>query len=403
MNKITICGIGPGNKKLVLPAVLDAVAGCDVLLGGKRHLEEFAQPGQRTVTLTGHEAELREVIQTLRAESITVLVSGDTGFHSLLRTFKRLFPNVDVRVIPGISSYQYFFAQLQMSYEGAFIGSLHGTSVRFTDKVRHHALSFLLTDRHQNWKYVAQQLVAEGLGNCMMHVGNRLSYADECIVSAPAEEMVQQEHAFDLCAVIVENPDVEAYRQISYGLPDETFVRGKVPMTKEEVRAVVLSKLSLRSHDHLVDVGAGTGSVALEAARLLSDGRVTALERNEEGVKLIYQNALQLGINNLEIQQGKAASLLPACRDVTRVFIGGSGGELAEIVQWTAEKTAPDTVVVITAVTLNTLEEGRRLLQSDKFSSPEVVQVAVTRVEKVGNSDMLRAQSPVWIIRAVRK
>jgi precorrin-6B methylase 2 len=130
---------------------------------------------------------------------------------------------------------------------------------------------------------------------------------------------------------------------------------------------------------------------------------VTALERNEEGVKLIYQNALQLGINNLEVQQGKAASLLPDCRDVTRVFIGGSGGELADIVQWVATETAPETVVVITAVTLNTLEESRRLLQSEKFGAPEVVQVAVTRVEKVGNSDMLRAQSPVWVIRAVRK
>ena len=120
-------------------------------------------------------------------------------------------------------------------------------------------------------------------------------------------------------------------------------------------------------------------------------------------MKLIYQNALQLGINNLEIQQGNAASLLPACRDANRVFIGGSGGELADIVQWVATETAPETVVVITAVTLNTLEESRRLLQSEKFGAPEVVQVAVTRVEKVGNSDMLRAQSPVWVIRAVRK
>ena len=406
MNKITICGIGPGNKQLVLPAVMEAVANCDVLMGGKRHLEEFALPGQHTVRLNGHEAELRREVETMCTSSlqnITLLVSGDTGFHSLLRTFKRLFPQVDVRVIPGISTYQYFFAQLQLSYENAYIGSLHGTSVRFTDKVRHHRFSFLLTDRHQNWKYMAQQLVAEGLGRCRMHVGNRLSYADECIVSATAEELAQQEHDFDLCAVIVENPDFDAWRNVSYGLPDETFVRGKVPMTKEEVRAVVLSKLSLRSHDHLLDVGAGTGSVALEAARLLSDGRVTALERNEEGVKLIYQNALQLGINNLEIQQGNAASLLPACRDVNRVFIGGSGGELADIVQWVATDTAPETVVVITAVTLNTLEESRRLLQSEKFGAPEVVQVAVTRVEKVGNSDMLRAQSPVWVIRAVRK
>jgi precorrin-6B C5,15-methyltransferase / cobalt-precorrin-6B C5,C15-methyltransferase len=403
MNKITICGIGPGNKQLVLPAVLEAVADCEVLLGGKRHLEEFALPGQRTVRLNGHETELREAIQTTDAQRITLLVSGDTGFHSLLRTFKRLFPQMDVRVIPGISTYQYFFAQLQLSYEDAYIGSLHGTSVRFTDKVQHHRFSFLLTDRHQNWKYIVQQLVAEGLGQCRVYVGNRLSYADECIVSATAAELAQQEHDFDLCAVIVENSEFKAHRELSYGLPDETFVRGKVPMTKEEVRAVVLSKLSLRSHDHLVDVGAGTGSVALEAARLLSEGRVTALESNEEAVKLIYQNALQLGINNLEIHQGTAASLLPDCRDVTRVFIGGSGGELADIVQWVAEKTASETVVVITAVTLNTLEESRRLLLSDKFGAPEVVQVAVTRVEKVGNSDMLKAQSPVWIIRAVRK
>jgi cobalt-precorrin-6B (C15)-methyltransferase len=182
------------------------------------------------------------------------------------------------------------------------------------------------------------------------------------------------------------------------GIPDDYFIRGDVPMTKEEVRVIALSKLRLEPTDHMIDIGAGTGSVSIEAARALPAGQVVAVERSALAIDLIRKNICKFGIENMIITEGAAPEALQNVTGINKVFIGGSGGELHSILDWVSSHTLAGTRLVITAVTLDTLQLARQYLADSVFAIPEIIQVAVTHVVHIGNSDMLKANSPVFII-----
>ena len=208
---IYICGIGPGHPDYILPKVFRRVADSDLLIGGKRHLSLFDCTGKETFALSSNiddiVCRLRQLLQhNPNGKQVTLLVSGDTGFHSLLGTMERYFSPDDYVVIPGISSFQYLFAQVGMSYHDAHITSIHGIDADVVDLVRKHSKLFLLTDARRSWNHIAQLLCDNGLGEYKMIVGNRLSYPDETIIRKTARELVNEEHEFGLCSVIILNP-----------------------------------------------------------------------------------------------------------------------------------------------------------------------------------------------------
>jgi len=203
--KINVCGIGPGNPELIVPEVFRLVAESTLVVGGSRHLEIFNVSDKETWVLRNNIEQIIETLKTSEHAAITVLVSGDTGFHSLLTTLLRHFIPTELNVIPGISSYQYFFAKLAMTYHDAWIGSLHGMTVDYVMKVKSNRKTFLLTDSLNSWKQIAMRLSENGLGECEMYVGNRLSYPDEQIVFSTANELKEQQHDFTLCSVIIIN------------------------------------------------------------------------------------------------------------------------------------------------------------------------------------------------------
>lgn len=205
--KINVCGIGPGNRELIVPEVFRLVAESRLVVGGSRHLEIFNVSDKETWVLRNNIEQIIETLKTAEHTAITVLVSGDTGFHSLLTTLLRHFKPTELNVIPGISSYQYFFAKLAMTYHDTWIGSVHGMTVDYVMKVKSNRKTFLLTDSLNSWKQIATHLSETGLGECEMYVGNRLSYPDEQIVVGTANELKEQQHDFGLCSVIIINKD----------------------------------------------------------------------------------------------------------------------------------------------------------------------------------------------------
>jgi precorrin-6Y C5,15-methyltransferase (decarboxylating) CbiT subunit len=186
------------------------------------------------------------------------------------------------------------------------------------------------------------------------------------------------------------------------GISDNEFIRGEVPMTKEEVRVLSLSKLHLTEGDRIADIGAGTGSVSVEIARLLPQSPVFAVEHLEKAVELIRLNATKFATPNIRIIVGKAPEVLRQIPDVNKIFIGGSDGSLKEILEWVNTHTLSGARVVVNAVTLDTLFVARDHLSTSAFHQTEIIQVSVNRIEKAGNSDMFRPQSPVFIISATR-
>lgn len=186
------------------------------------------------------------------------------------------------------------------------------------------------------------------------------------------------------------------------GIPDELFVRGNVPMTKEEVRAITLSKLRPREDSIVVDVGAGTGSIAIEAAHLCPKGKVIAIERKEEGVALIRENCARFQVE-VEILHGNAADKLKTMKAFDRVIIGGSGGELEEIIQLCHDKLTKDGRIVVNSITLETLYASIQCLEKIGFSHVEAVSVNVARGRKVGRYTLMEALNPIYVISGVKK
>lgn len=203
--QISICGIGPGHPDYILPLVFQKVKAADVLIGGKRQLTLFSSYSKSTCVFDGKLDHLKKTIIENDRKKLVVLVSGDTGFHSLRRYIYREFPEYEIEIIPGISSFQYMYAKLGLGYENAFLGSMHGTEIDFIENIKLYKSVFLLTDKNNNWKEIADRLVKCGMGDLKIHIGNKLSYEDERIISCYAKKALEINEDFHLCSVIIEN------------------------------------------------------------------------------------------------------------------------------------------------------------------------------------------------------
>lgn len=187
------------------------------------------------------------------------------------------------------------------------------------------------------------------------------------------------------------------------GIPDEEFIQGRVPLTKEEVRSVALSKTRLREDHIIYDIGAGTGSLSIEAALLAPRGKVFAIERNPEALDLVRQNRERFQVENLTLLPGQAPEALVSLPTADRIIIGGSGGRLPEILEVSAKKLGEGGMLTLLAVTLDTLTAAQRILEEEPWTGMEMVQLVVTRGVKVGKFRILKALNPVFILTASLK
>ncbi|WP_042349365.1 decarboxylating cobalt-precorrin-6B (C(15))-methyltransferase [Bacillus massiliigorillae] len=184
-------------------------------------------------------------------------------------------------------------------------------------------------------------------------------------------------------------------------MKDDVFIRGKTPMTKEEVRAVALDKLQLKGAKRFLDVGAGTGSVSIQAAARYPNLAVTALERNEEALELIQLNKSKFALGNIEIISAYAPIMLSHSYDA--IFIGGSGGKLAEIIEWSHNLLLPDGRLVLNFILLENLQEALNLLDDQKWSEIETVMLQASKLMKLGNGSFFKPQNPTYIISCCKK
>lgn len=188
------------------------------------------------------------------------------------------------------------------------------------------------------------------------------------------------------------------------GLPDAAFVRGKVPMTKQEIRILTLVKAQIGPRDIVYDIGAGTGSLSIEAARLAPEGHVYAVERKEEAIRLIEANGERFGLENLSVIEAEAPAGLENLPLADAVLIGGSGGHLASILDCVAGKMREGGRLVLNCITVQTLAAALDYLHAhEAVYRYEAVQVQVSRLRRVGPYDMADAQNPVYIITCTKE
>ena len=395
---LNVIGMGPGSHKLLTKEALEAIQASDILLGPTRLIESVEELGAtRTLKVACKLSEMEDLIsENMNKKVIGILASGDTGFYSIANWVKKKFQDqLEVRYITGISSLQYFCNKLQKPYESIRTISVHGRENRVLGEVLSYESVFVLTGGNYKVQHICQMLVEEGLGEVKVFIGEHLSYPHERVLKGEAKDFV--EAAFDdLAVMIIEREVKEGSRQVTYGLEDECFIRGKVPMTKEEVRTICLSKMMLLESDIVYDIGAGTGSVAIEMARLCKKGYIYALEKKEEAISLIKANKEKFSIYNMAVIQTKCPEGMEELPPADKVFIGGSSGELEEILKVVLSKN-PLTRIVVTAITLETLVETLSCAKSYGLEA-SYTQISVANSKNIGTYHMMMGQNPIFII-----
>ncbi len=395
---IYIVGAGPGNPDLLTAAARRAVEESTVLIGSRRIIEPYAKAG-KLVYETYKPSAIRHIAEEIGegGGSAAVLVSGDVGFYSLAQSLK--FPETcKVVLYPGISSLAYFAAKLGISWHDVHIVSRHGRYESLAAAVSAHRKVFCLTGGEDTVSSLCGELCRAGLGNVRIDVGSRLSYDDERIVSGTAEAVSDLE--IDALAVMMiynDNP-CRIFGTV-HGLPDELFIRGAVPMTKQAVRSAAISLLRPGRSDCVYDIGAGTGSCAVELSLQVPFGHVYAFECNKEAINVLQKNKEKFGAENMTIVYGDAAAAMreqpvPHC-----AFIGGTKGRLEDILDQIYEKNKYCRVV-LTSVTLETLAAATLYYQKRQEYSVSVTQIQAAVSKKIASHHLMNGQNPVHIITA---
>ena len=407
---VTIAGIGPGSRETMTKEVLDAAAEADCLIGAGRMLEHMAAARQETFEAISPEAITGFIREHTEYQNFTVLMSGDTGFFSGTRKLLEALSGKEmpcrVRVLPGISSLSCLCSRLGVSYEDVRMVSLHGREHDIVREVCEHSKVFVLVGGKDGTTGLCRTLTDAGFGDAKLSVGERLSYKEEKITVGTAKDL--QEQTFDpLSAVLIEYDSGKKDRIVTHGLPDEMFERGSkeagiVPMTKREIRSICLSYLGLTKDAVCWDIGAGTGSVAIEMALQASEGQVFAVEKDPDAAGLIAVNAKKLGAFHVTVVKGKA---LDACKDLpapTHVFVGESSGNLRQILEIVRQKN-PAAVIVVTAVTLETAAQLSLLAGEPEYADAQITSVNIAGGRKAGSYHLMTARNPVTIFCFGRK
>ncbi|WP_297959578.1 precorrin-6y C5,15-methyltransferase (decarboxylating) subunit CbiE [uncultured Ruminococcus sp.] len=391
--KVYIVGTGTDGGKTLTAEAKKAINAADVLIGAGRMVEGYRDCG-KTVLEEYRSGEIRRFLEEGCFGTAAVLMSGDCGFFSGAAALAEALEDFDTEIICGIASPVYLFSKLKMDWSDCNFVSLHGRSGNIVRAVCAHRLTFFLLGGEITAAQVCQRLCEYGRGAVKVYIGERLGYPDERIISGRAEELTETD-ASGLCVLLAENPDYE--RGIPGFIPDESFIRGSVPMTKAEVRCLAVAGLDIGRDDICWDIGGGTGSVSVAMALQCERGRVFSVEREPVAAELIRSNLRKFGCDNIEVREGDAVDTAAELPVPDCVFVGGSGGKLRDIVMTAAAKNS-NIRLTVTAVSLETLSECTAVFDELGFEA-EITQIAVTRTKKAGTHTMLSAENPVFIIK----
>ncbi len=401
--RVDIVGAGPGGREGVTLEGMRALKEADLVIGARRILEALDLGTARQVALVSP-SDIAALLDTEAATGCVraaVAVSGDVGLYSLAAPLRAALagrPGIELCEHPGVSSLQCLCARLHMPWQDAYVLSAHGRECDVAGAAQCHGLTFALTGGATRAHDICAQLAQRGMGGLIVHVGESLCCEGERVVSGTAEQLAREVFS-DLACMLIENPAPIARAWQAPGLRDTDFTRGAAPMTKEEVRQAVVCKLRLTPDACVWDVGAGTGSVSVECGLAACEGRVYAVECEHERIGLIAQNAQRLGALNVFTVEGTAPGALGGLPAPTHVFVGGSGGQLAAIVD-ASLKANPEARVVVSAVCVETLGQALDAFKAHAMVDIEVTQISVAKAREVGGLHMMGAQNPVWLVSA---
>jgi precorrin-6Y C5,15-methyltransferase (decarboxylating) len=394
MKKLFIVGFGIGHDDFWTKKATDIIRSADRVLT----LSRFFQNDSSV-----EHVDLSELIRQLSlpiSGTTVVLVGGDCCFFSITWELVQKFSNLyEIELVNGISSVQYFSAKILVPYDDALLISVHGREKeRIVSHTAYNKKIFVLTGGKYKAHDLCRILYENGLTKVNIQIGEKLSCSDERIVGGNPETL--KDLVFDdLSIMYIENKSARNPRQ---AIGDEDFIRGHVPMTKEEVRCLSLRQLEIQPEDILYDIGAGTGSMSVEMARWASEGIVYAVEKNDEALELIEKNKIKHSAFNIVVVKTQAPEHLEKLPIPNKAFIGGSSGNIDTIVNTLLEMN-PKIKIVATAVSLQSLNQILNAYTIFGLNETKTICVNIAKSKKNGNYDIMTAQNPVYIITGTRR
>jgi precorrin-6Y C5,15-methyltransferase (decarboxylating) len=408
-----------GAASLATPALAHLRA-ASVVIGAARTLalfeDEILPAAERHVL-----GALPEAVELIRAareagRAVVVLATGDPLCHGIAAYLASRLCVQAIEVLPNVSTLQLACARVGLPWADARIISIHARDAgewqrgappehglyALAQALRTHERLLVLTSPANTPDRVARLLLAEGMeGDFLLAVAERLNQAGERVLAdLEATEAATMQFA---------DPNVlllwrvrERVQPVRFGLMDAAYVQRqpeKGLITKQEVRAVSLARMQLRADSRVWDIGAGSGSVGLEAARLCPQGHVWAIEKNVDDFVIAGRNREAFGLSNHSLVHGKAPEGLDLWPDPDAVFIGGSGGELAGLIKLCLKRLRTDGWLVMNFVTLENLATATAALE-EAGARWDVLQLQAARSKPILHMHRMAAENPVWIVCA---
>jgi precorrin-6Y C5,15-methyltransferase (decarboxylating) len=402
LNRISVIGLDGSPLSPEAGALIDDAV---LVVGGERHLESLNVEPERSAALKGDLSEAMELVEASEGP-VVVLASGDPGFFGIVRLLRERFDGVGLYVLPGVSSVARAFARAGLTWEDAAVVSVHGRDGRSLRRAvnvcRAHPKVAVLTSPDFGPAELAREL--EGAGRSFV-VAERLGEPDERIFHGDAAAVAGEEWK-DPNVVLVLNETRMAggkswiaglHRESgAWALPESEFEHRSGMITKPEIRSLVIARLGPAPGDLVWDVGAGSGSVGIECARL--GAAAIAVERDPESCARIRRNAARHDVC-VEVVEGEASAVLHALPEPDTVFVGGTGGSFEEIVKLAAVRARR--AVVLTLITLERVIPAAEILV-DCGLEVETTFLQASRVKGVGALHRLAAETPVFVVAGSR-
>ncbi|MBE0582669.1 MAG: precorrin-6y C5,15-methyltransferase (decarboxylating) subunit CbiE [Desulfofustis sp.] len=359
-----ICG------EVLDPAVEELIAGDIGTIACSHYYRSILQnyPGfskKKWLSITPVGECLKQIKGAVSRGPVLVITSGDPLLFGLGRLLLSHFPAGCLRFIPAVSSLQICFSRFGIPWDDAKIISLHGREAKQLDQYHQEQKLFVFTDKKNSpdtiARYLLESLGPEKASTFTIHVGEKLATTDERLYSGSLEQTAKHEFSQPNCMILI-NSDGESASQPRFGLTEEELFHSRGLITKNEVRAAVLHALALPEKGVIWDIGAGSGSISIECARLAPGNALYAIEKNETQRENIEKNKNRYRCSNIFVIAGEAPQALAHLPVPDRVFVGGSGGKLEAIVRTVDKLATEKTIIVLTAVTEKTAIEAPKLL-----------------------------------------
>jgi len=394
---VCIIGVGSDGITGLSQMLCEKIEAADELWGGERLLNQVPDREAKKIILGSH---LATALQQLRLRSskqkVVILASGDPGFYGIAASVLKVLPSDEVLVYPQVSSLQTAFARIRLPWQDAALTSAHARAVtEVIGLARRFPKIGILTDPLQTPAWISTQLLAAGIPDCRAVVCENLGEADEKIIDTRLVELAGKSFAPLNVLLLIHD---QGWKPVTLtNRPDSAYRHKNGLITKRDVRIMSIARLAVCETDVIWDIGAGSGAVSIEIAEAAWRGQVLAIEKDEECLACLHENVTRYGVTNVQIVEGEAPQVLEKLPVPSAIFIGGSSGKLADILNWIEKIARPECRVVGNFAVLENLLLGFDWMRVHGCN-PEITVVQFSYGLPIGEGTRLVPSNPVFIL-----